>query len=161
LNSRMTFALPRPGSTERGGEVDDSKLREWLDGTLRLLAESDRLAIGALYIGHVFAHAKEDPDGTWPTKNVRDAIERLAKDEVERGFGTQIYNNRGVTSRGLTDGGAQERGLAERFERWESLIRDSWPRTAAVLRSVAQGYRAQAQAEDEEADRFKKGLDPF
>lgn len=150
-----------PGSIERGGEVDDANLREWLDQTVALLRDADRLDIGSLYIGHVFAHAKGDPDGTWPTKPVRDAIERLSSDEIDQGFGSQIYNNRGVTSRSLTAGGQQERDLAERFEQWESMIRDQWPRTAAVLRSVAQGYRAQGQAEDEEAERFKKGLDPY
>jgi hypothetical protein len=150
-----------PGSTERGGDVDNSKLQEWLEGAFTLLRAADRVAIGSVYIGHAFAHAKTDEDGTWPTKPVRDAIERLASDDVDRGFGTQIFNNRGVITRSLTEGGAQERTLAEQLEKLESLIRDRWPRTAAVVRSVAQSYRAQGQAEDEEAERFKKGLDPF
>jgi hypothetical protein len=92
---------------------------------------------------------------------VRDAIERLSSQEVERGFRDQIFNNRGVTTRGLGDGGAQERALSDRFDAWELKIRDRWPRTAAVLRSVAESYRVQAQVEDEEAERFRRGLNPF
>ena len=149
-----------PGSTERGGEVDEAQLNGWIDKAFRLLAEADRTEIGGLHIGRVFAHAKEDQDGTWPTEPIRNAIDRLGRDEVERGFASQIYNNRGGTTRSLTDGGKQEYELADRFERWEARIRDGWPRTAAVLRSLAQGYRAQGQVEDEEAERFKKGLDP-
>jgi hypothetical protein len=150
-----------PGSAERNGEVDDVRLKAWLDGAFDLLAKNDRVAIGSQYIGHSFANAREDPDGTWPTRPIRDAIERLASEQVERGFANQIFNNRGVTTRGLTDGGRQERALAEKFDAWAVKIRDTWPRTAAVLRSVAESYRAQGQAEDEEAERFKQGLSPF
>ena len=149
-----------PGTSERQGDVDETKLSEWLRGAFAELDQADRVVVGSIYIGHVFAHAKADIDGTWPTRPVRDAIERLASDEVDRGFGTQIFNNRGVTSRSLTAGGEQERELAGQFETWTSMIQDMWPRTAAVLDAVAQGYRSQAQAQDEEADRFKKGLDP-
>jgi len=151
----------RPVSAERNGEVDDARLKAWLDGAFDLLAKNDRVAIGSQYIGHSFANAREDPDGTWPTRPVRDAIERLASEQVERGFANQIFNNRGVTTRGLTDGGRQERALAEKFDAWDVKIRDMWPRTAAVLRSIAESYRAQGQAEDEEAERFKQGLSPF
>ena len=147
-----------PGSTERQGVVDEATLTEWLYLASQRLSEHDRVDVGEIYIGHVFAHAKEDEDGTWPTKPVRNAIERLARDTVERGFRIQIHNNRGSTSRSLTDGGKQERELAGRFDQWASLIRDRWPRTAAILSSVAKEYRAQGQAEDEEAERFRKGL---
>jgi hypothetical protein len=148
-----------PGSTARGGIVDEARLNQWIDDAMNVLAAADRSDIGALYIGHVFAHAKEDDDGTWPTLPVRNAIERLANDYVQRGFGEQIHNNRGVTSRGLTDGGQQERELATKFAHWEELIRDRWPRTASVLRSIAESYEAQGRWEDEEAERTRQGIE--
>ena len=148
-----------PGSTARGGIVDEGRLTQWLDDAMNVLAAADRSDIGALYIGHVFAHAKEDDDGTWPTLPVRNAIERLANDYFQRGFGEQIHNNRGVTSRGLTDGGQQERALATKFAHWEELIRNRWPRTASVLRSIAASYEAQGRWEDEEAERTRQGID--
>jgi hypothetical protein len=148
-----------PGSTTRGGEVDAATLNQWIERAMALLAAADRVDIGAQYIGHVFAHAKTDEDGTWPTLPVRNAIERLGNDHVQRGFRNQIFNSRGVTSRGLTDGGQQERDLAAKFRRWEELIRDRWPRTAAVLRSLADDYEAQGRWEDEEAERVRQGID--
>jgi hypothetical protein len=148
-----------PGSTARLGEVDPDALAAWLTRALQLVDEADRAQIGRIYIGHSFAHAREDPDGTWPTRPVRDAVEKLAMDDIDHGFGIQIENNRGVTSRGLTDGGRQESELAEKFERWEGLIRDQWPRTAAVLRSVAGHYRIQARQEDEEVERLIRGVE--
>ncbi len=148
-----------PGSNARGGIVDEDRLNQWLDNVRELLSAVDRSDIGALYIGHVFAHAKEDDDATWPTLPVRNSIERLANDYVQRGFGEQIHNNRGVTSRGLTDGGQQERELATKFAHWEELIRNRWPRTASVLRSIADGYKAQGRWQDEEAERTRQGID--
>jgi hypothetical protein len=148
-----------PGSTERNGEVDGAKLNSWVDEARRLLAKADRGEIGDLHIGQVFAHAREDPDGTWPTLPVRNSIETLANRTVERGFRTETYNKRGPTWRGLADGGGQEYELADKFDHWAALVANEWPRSAAVLRSIAEDYRAQARAEDEEAERFKKGLD--
>ena len=87
-------------------------------------------------------------DGTWPTLAVRTALERHDRDDMRRGFADGIYNKRGVTMRGLTDGGKQEYELADSFDGWAALLSDKWPRTAAVLRAVAEDYRAQGQRED-------------
>ena len=148
-----------PGSTEQGGEVDGDQLAAWTEGARRLLAEADRREVGDIHIGHVLAHARGDEDGTWPTRPVRDLIERVASTELENGFDTEIHNKRGVTSRGLTDGGAQERVLVEKYNERARLIRDGWPRTAAVLASIAKGYEREARMHDEEAERFREGMD--
>ena len=107
----------------------------------------------------VLAYARGDEDGTWPTRPVRDLIERVASSELEDGFETEIYNKRGTTSRGLTEGGAQERVLVVRYDEQPSLIRDQWPHTAAVLASLAKGYEREARMHDEEAERYREGLD--
>jgi hypothetical protein len=150
-----------PGSTEGNGEVDETRLKVWIEQTRDLLAKADRIEIGEIYVGHVLAHAKEDADGTWPTLPVRNIIDALASPTIEQGFGTEIHNKRGVTARGLSEGGKQEYELADRFYRWAALIADQWPRTAAVLRAAVADYRVRGRVEDEEAERFKKGLDLF
>lgn len=147
-----------PGSGDRKAEVNEDELGRWLSDAQRLLDESGRREIGDVQIGQVFAHAREDEDGTWPTLPVRNAIERLASPEIEEGFAVQIYNNRGVTSRGLAEGGRPERDLAKDFSKRAELIRDEWPRTAAVLSSIASGYEREAARHDEEAERFRQGL---
>lgn len=83
---------------------------------------------------------------------MRDIIDDIANPHLESGFYCQVFNNRGVTSRGLTDGGAQERALAERYERDAVQVADAWPRTASVLRGIAQDYRRHAEREDRSAD---------
>jgi hypothetical protein len=147
-----------PGSDGPGAEVEGGRLGEWLEEARRLLSEVDRAEIGDLYIGHILAHSNEDPDGTWPTLPVRDAIQRLGVDEIDRGVRTEKYNMRGVTSRRLTDGGKQEFELADQFDHQASLVADKWPRSAAILRSLADAYRAEGRGQDEEAKRHREGL---
>lgn len=147
-----------PGSDERQGEVDEQGLTDWIGKVQELLRDADRWEIGHVYIGHVFAHSREDEDETWPTRPVRDAIERLANTDVEDGLAVQTYNNRGVTSRGLLEGGVQERTLADRYRQKADLIRDEWPRTAAVLVGIAESYEADAKRNDAESERWREGL---
>jgi hypothetical protein len=148
-----------PGSASRMADVDEALLAEWLRRAQQLLADADRLEIGEIYIGHVFAHARSDKDGTWPTLPVRNAIERLASTGVEDGFMTETYNKRGVVSRGLLDGGERERQLAQQYRDDATRVADRWPRTAATLSSLADGYEAEARRHDEESERFREGLD--
>ena len=150
-----------PGSSDRAAEVDADELNAWTDQARELARQADRREIGDVQIGKVLAHARGDEDGTWPTKPVRDLIERVASPELEEGVQVQIHNNRGPTSRGLLDGGAQEREFVKRYDDLAARIRDSWPRTAAVLASVARSYEREARRHDEEAERLRQGMDRY
>jgi len=108
--------------------------------------------VSLLLIGRVLAHSPHDPDGAWPPSAVRDIIEEIANPRLDDEFACQVSNNRGFTSRGLTDGGVQERELVEKYERDAEQIADIWPRTASVLRGIAQGCRRRAEREDSSAD---------
>jgi hypothetical protein len=148
-----------PGTTDEAGHVDQATLKSWVDEARRLLAEVDRSDIGDQYIGQVLAHALADTDDTWPELPVREVIDATASHHIDQGFCLGIYNKRGITSRGLLDGGAQEHALADQYGRWAGLIADMWPRTAANLRMVESRYREDGRREDEEAERRRQGLD--
>lgn len=146
-----------PGTTvER--TVEEKALEVWVTEARQRLLEAKRREVGDIHIGKVLARAPEDPDGTWPTRAVRTLIERVASTDIESGLGTQILNERGVTTRGLLDGGAQERALAEKWRDRAQRIRDGWPRTSAVLDSVATSYEHQAREHDAESERIRQGL---
>jgi hypothetical protein len=148
-----------PGSSERLGEVDESAMWNWLDEARRQLRAVDREEIGLHQIGQVFAYSRTDPDGTWPTLPVRNAIDRIANSSLDSGFTTGTFNKRGVTTRSLTDGGRQEYELADKFDEIRNRIMDPWPRTGRLIRSIAETYRAQGRMEDEQARRIVEGLD--
>ncbi len=147
-----------PG-TRQDGSIDPAALTGWIEDARGRLRAAERLEVGDLHIGRVLAHAAADADGSWPTVAVRNAIQRVASGDLEDGFGTEIVNQRGVTSRGLLDGGAQERTLAASWRSKADLVRDGWPRVAAVLDRAARSYEQEAQMFDAEAERRRQGLD--
>ncbi len=148
-----------PGSNDTRSGVDADTLDDWVAEALRLLEEADRLEIGLDQIGKILAKAPGDTDGSWPTRPVRDLIERISRSEMDDGFRVQVFNSRGVTSRGLMEGGDQERVLSERYASLAEAVREGWPRTAAILAAVSQGYAAEARHHDERVERFREGLD--
>jgi len=147
-----------PGSAD-DGTVDGVALRDWVARARQLLSDADRLDIGELQFGEVLAHAPADADGTFPALAVRDVLETAQGDRLERGFALGLLNKRGVTSRSMTEGGKQEYDLADRYERWADAVQATHPRTAGVLRGVAETYREEGRRNDEEAKRFLEGLD--
>jgi hypothetical protein len=148
-----------PGSDGPKELIAPDRLNAWVDAAIALLAAADREAIGLELIGRILAKASGDPDETWPTRPVRDLIERLHRTELDRGFEIEVLNSRGVTSRGLTDGGEQERLLARRYTTLAERVADGWPRTSAILRSLAGTYEEDARREDAQVRRFLEGLD--
>ena len=105
-----------------------------------------------LQIGLMLAHAPGDPDGTWPHVAFRNLIERLNNETIERNIQIEIYNSRGVVSKGLNDGGAQERALAEKYKKMSEDVNAKWPRTGAMLRGIAESYEHEAKSEDIDSD---------
>jgi hypothetical protein len=139
--------------------VNGVALNEWLEEARRLLADVDRIEVGELQIGEVLAHAPEDPDGTFPTLPVRDVLEAAPNDRLERGFSIGLFNKRGITSRGLTDGGKQEYNLAAKYQSWAGAVQATHPRTASALRDLAESYREEGRRNDDEVRRYLEGLD--
>jgi hypothetical protein len=130
--------------------VDGAALSAWIDEFRRLGAETDRTEITDSYVGRVLAHAPPDPDGAWPHRVVRSEIERLGSDDVERALQIERYNMRGVHSRGVYEGGDQERALAKTaFDAADASA--AWPKTAALLRRIGQVWQDEAKRADLDA----------
>jgi len=141
-----------PGSTAAGA-VDPAVLDAWVREARRALDAGGRRAIGDERIGHVLSGSPMGEDGAWPHPSVRNVIEEVKSDDVERGIAIGLLNGRGIVSKELFEGGAQERALAEKYDGFAAIVKDQWPRTAGLLRRLADGYRAEAAREDERATR--------
>lgn len=70
---------------------------------------------------------------------------------LEDGLRSGILNRRGVTSRGLEEGGAQERSLVAKCRTDADALADQWPRTAAILRSASESYEAEGHRNEDSA----------
>jgi len=141
-----------PGCGEQA--VDVEKLSLWVDEARRLGEKSGHSVITDIYVGHLCGHAPVGQDGGWPHRVVRDEIERIGSDDLERGIYIERRNMRGVTMRGVYDGGDQERELAASYEDWRSKAM-IWPRTSALLRALAQSWEKDAGDHDVEAAQRK------
>lgn len=137
--------LPGQGT---GGSIDEEALVRWIDKARELLAARDRLKIGDLQIGKLLGKTRLGVRDGVPAAAVCSIIERIASSDLERGVETGVYNARGATMRGLTDGGQQERLLAATYRTYAEAVRNRWPRTAGLLGRIADIYDEEAVRED-------------
>lgn len=132
--------------------LDEKELTDWVVAARKQCAETNHVTGGDIQIGFMLAHAPADPDGTWPHTTVRNLIEFLKNEAIDRYIQNEIYNSRGVVTRGLNDGGKQERELAEKYKKMSDAVKVKWPRTSAMLRGIAGSYERQAKYEDVDSD---------
>jgi len=147
-------ALP---GVDTEGVVNEDTLRDWALGARRILHDQNRQEIGDQCIGHVLRYAPNGADEAWPHEAVRHLIEELQSDHIERGIESEVTNSRGVTSRGVFEGGDQERALAQQYRVWAETVQTRWPRTAAMLRRIAEHYEWEARHHDDDAERHEDG----
>ena len=141
-----------PGLTE-GGHIDYAQLKNWVLKARVACQESGRITIGDQKIGEMLAYAPKAPDGIWPDVAVREVIEEVSSRELERGIEIGILNKRGVWSKAIGEGGIQERQLAETYRSYvTTTIVDTYPRTASMLRRIADFYVSDAHREDADSE---------
>lgn len=140
-----------PGIKE-DNTVDTQTLIDWVSNSLQATLDLGRGSVGAQYIGEALSASIVGEDGAWPHEAVRDAIEQFSNIDLENGFNMGVYNSRGVISKSITEGGAQEKKLAERYNTYANITSIRWPRTTAMLRSIADKYSRESQQEDIRAE---------
>ena len=155
MGYRLLQSLRKIPGVAPDGSIDDGALRTWISSVRELAARADRSEVADHQIGRILAYAPSDPsDGGWPHRVVRDLLEDLRSDAVDGAIVSEQLNIRGVYTKGVFEGGAQERGLAERARNW-AQISQSRPRTARMLNHIAQMWEHHAKREDKDAERDK------
>ncbi|MBW4593725.1 MAG: hypothetical protein KME46_12620 [Brasilonema angustatum HA4187-MV1] len=99
-------------------------------------------------IGHVLAYAPKSPDGIWLDVAVCEIVEEIASIELERAIQTGVYNKCLVVTKLIDQGEVQERQLAQTYRSYAIAVGDTHPRTAAILRRIADSYNSDAYKED-------------
>jgi hypothetical protein len=150
---RLLMSWKRVPGTREDGTVDGDAILEWTRRARALAEEQNRLRVCDSRLGEVLAHAPTEPeDRGWPCVAVRDLLEEVASEDLERGFEVGIYNKRGAYMKSPDAGGEQERTIAKRYWDWAELCKVDWPRTARSLRRVAEGYEREAGRADAETE---------
>ncbi|EGV28198.1 hypothetical protein ThidrDRAFT_3964 [Thiorhodococcus drewsii AZ1] len=140
----------QPG-TLPNGEIDHDSCIRFVDRALELCREQDRLTMAEQTIGQILAHAPEGADGIWPGSPARDILDRAEFEQMRTGFEFGARNKRGVTSRAMDEGGAQERSLTAHFRNHADALAVTHPFLAESLRRIAQSYHDDAKRHDDEA----------
>ncbi len=139
-----------PGQSEE--DIDLNKLMEWINRVREKCKHVNRLPICDEKIGEILSHAPVGKDGICPHEAVREAIEKISSKDMERGIEVGIYNQRGVVIKSPDEGGKQERELAKKYNRFANVLRLRYPRTAAMLKRIAQRCIQEARWEDLEIE---------
>ena len=117
-----------------------------------MCVERDRKDIGDQEIGRILANSLLGMDGIWPCELVRDLLDAVASKHIGIGFTIGKRNLRGVTERGLIEGGKEEHSIAAKYRKEAREISPRWPFTASVLREIADAYESEGQFHDQRAD---------
>ena len=84
----------------------------------------------------------------WPCMAARELIDGGEFPLLARQLPSDKYNLRGVTTRALDDGGRQERAIAAELRADAERLRIEFPRTAAMLVTMADDYGTEAEDEN-------------
>ncbi|MCB9163470.1 MAG: hypothetical protein H6592_03400 [Flavobacteriales bacterium] len=123
------------------GSISEEGLETWYRKAVAAVAARGRMW-SDYPLGEKLRYAPADPDGTWPCLAVRNLIEKLQSDDLERGVEIAVYNVRGLSA---ADGGHSERTLSERYEAYARAVEFTHLRTAAMLRRIAQDFTSSAR----------------
>lgn len=133
------------------GSIDPVAFNTFYENAIALADAIGRREVCESQLGEWFAHAPADPDGKWPCAPVREVLNRAEAKNVCAGFRVGVINARGMTSRGLTEGGEQERNLAAQYRNYADILSIRETYVKQVLLSIAESYECDAFREDTDA----------
>lgn len=130
-------------------------LTNWIE-KVRLLANNyARIEITDQSIGRLLAHSPIDPnDQFWPHSSIRNLLEKLQSDSIEKGVAMERFNMRGVYSKSIYEGGVQERELSQLYIKWADGIQGSH-RIKRLLKKISEDWEIQAKVQDDRAEKIK------
>ena len=141
-----------PGRNESTGEMEAAMLLAWMRQARELARGAARLGVCDSILGEKLAHSPEE-DGKWPCRAICEVLDADDGDDLRRGFYIGVRNLRGMYSKTPGEGGKQERDLADTYKRRAQGWEVEFPRTANVLKAVANSYEEEARQADEEIGR--------
>ena len=146
---RLFDRIARIPGTGQDGEINAEALQRWMNEVRRLCVEYGRVEVGEQTIGQLLSKAPAEEDGSWPCLPVCEAMERIASQHVGKGFHRGVLNSRGVHSRQIDEGGAQERELSAKYRGWARLRAFDYPYVSSILEGIAASYDRKAGWQDD------------
>lgn len=134
-----------PGSSN-SGDIDVTILTEWINKAFDFAEKRGRNKITEYFIGKLLSKCKNGKDNIWPCEEIRDLVEDIQSPNIIEGMYIGKRNSRGVTSRYLGDGGAQEREIVNQYQSWSENLSITHPFIAQeLLAQLARSYQHEAE----------------
>lgn len=153
----ILHACKRQPGTMEDGTITEESARTFVEQVRQLANEKDRIEVCDIQLGEIMARGGDGADGIFPSEPHRNLIEHIGSAELLQGFRTGCFNKRGVTSRGVFDGGGQERKLAAKYRTNVKALEITHPQLAATLESLAKSYDRDGLVEDLEVRLMREG----
>lgn len=149
LNSWTT-----PPGVDESGRVIRDDLFNWVHSVLSLAEARKRLDITIDHIGRILYYLPNSVlTEMWPCEELSELLEELKSTVLEDGVFIEMRNSRGGTSRGMFEGGAQERELAKYWEERLNAVEERWTRMRSLIQSFIASWELEAQRMDVEAEK--------
>ena len=142
----ILYDLPCCPGVDTQGNVDSSALRTYINRLYELSVERHRSQVVDMVVGNLLGNLPRNE--TYPQPILGEIVEKLKSDSVDRHIRIRIFNSRGVTTRGFTEGGDQERLLVALFKKYHDKVKFSYPRLAKIFSQLIQEYEHDAYRED-------------
>lgn len=139
---------------ELSSEEREEYLFAWASQALTLTRANGRLVSGVLEVARVLARAPAASDDVWPCLAARRLLDDQHIQHLSRALRSAKLELGSGRFWSPHLGGSEERKLAAGFHRDVQAIQSDWPRTAAVLRALADAYEESA----EQAERLASSL---
>ena len=134
------------------GDMDKDWFNSWWRDALRCAEEVNLKDVAVFQFGELLARfAKRRSWDDWLPECILELLDQRQNGDLLSKFGIGIQNARGITTRGVFDGGEQERQLAENYRELSARMANSYPRVSDLLDWVARMYEDAARKQDERA----------
>jgi hypothetical protein len=133
-------------------ELSLETLRNWIITAREEFSKVDSISMGDDQIGNQLAKSPVGEDGILPNEVTREVLEEFINDEIEVAFCVAIQNQRGVVWKDTEGGGVAEYALSDKYNVYADALKFRYPKTAKVMKRIADSYLYQAKREDLESE---------
>lgn len=125
------------------GSVNENSLTKWIHSVRALCKGLNASSRVEQQIGEVLAHSPSDEDGLFPCEAVRNTMQNVLTEPMEKGFYTGVRNQEALKFLPVDEIEQNAKIKAQQFYRWAEQCRIRWPRVSQLLTNIADSYEAQ------------------
>lgn len=154
---KLLMGWQTPPGVAPDGQFDRATFENWWGQVHENLGDVDA-GFAEEFIGRALSYVPINGTEPWPPHTVREILEEHWSPALESGLSAGRLSQDGVTVRGVEDGAKRERELSASNMQEAANCEGTWPRTAAVLRSIARDYQRAGLSHEQISEFWRQGF---